>query len=87
MDIRQTYQDFFTQYGQPSEEANKELRIWLRRPDALDKIEDVSDLKKIDKKDSLKVDNNLGRKIYKFRNRFLTIQYEIPPNPIIHKTT
>ena len=42
MDIRQTYQDFFTQYGQPSEEANKELRIWLRRPDALDKIEDVT---------------------------------------------
>lgn len=41
----------------------------------------------IDKKDSLKVDNNLGRKIYKFRNRFLTIQYEIPPNPVIHKTT
>ena len=44
-------------------------------------------LEKIDKKDSLKVDNNLGRKIYKFRNRFMTIQYEIPPNPVIHKTT
>ena len=42
MDIQQTYQDFFTQYGQPSEEANKELRIWLRRPDTLDKIEDVT---------------------------------------------
>ena len=34
-------------------------------------------LEKIDKKDSLKVDNNLGRKIYKFRNRFLTIQYNL----------
>ena len=44
-------------------------------------------LEKIDKKDSLKVDNNLGRKIYKFRNRFLTIQSERPPNPVIHKTT
>lgn len=42
---------------------------------------------KIDKKDTLKVDKRLAEKTYKFRNRFLTIQYEIPPNPVIHKTT
>jgi len=42
MDIQQAYQYFFTQYGQPSKEANEEFRIWLRRPDTLDKIEDVA---------------------------------------------
>ena len=42
---------------------------------------------KLDKKDSLKVDKRLGEKVYKFRNRLLRIKYEIPPNPIIHKTT
>lgn len=41
MDIQQAYQNFFTRYGQSSEEANKELRIWLLKPDTLDKIENV----------------------------------------------
>ena len=42
---------------------------------------------KLDKKDSLKVDKGFEEKVYKFRNRLLRIKYEIPPNPIIHKTT
>lgn len=42
MDTKHAYQDFFTQYGRPSEESNKEFRIWLRRPDTLNKIEDVT---------------------------------------------
>lgn len=42
---------------------------------------------KLDKKDSLKVDKGLAEKVYRFRNKFLRIKYEIPPNPIIHKTT
>ena len=42
---------------------------------------------KLDKKDSLKVDKGLAEKVYRFRNKFLKIKYEFPPNPIIHKTT
>ena len=42
-------------------------------------------MEKMNKKDSLKVDNYLGEKIYKFRNKYRTIQYDIPPNPIIQK--
>jgi hypothetical protein len=42
-------------------------------------------LEKVNKRDSLKVDLNLGSKIYRFRNRCLQIEYDIPPNPIIRK--
>ena len=38
-------------------------------------------------RDSLKVDIGLASKTYKFRGKKLMIKYEIPPNPIIHKTT
>lgn len=37
--------------------------------------------------DSLKVEVNLAKKIFLFRNRMLTIQYDIPPNPIINRIT
>lgn len=40
---------------------------------------------KIQKKDSLKVDYNLGLKLFKFRGKRVRIQYDIPPNPIIRK--
>ena len=40
---------------------------------------------KINKRDSLKVDLNLGSKLYRFRGKILTISYDIPPNPIIRK--
>ncbi len=43
-------------------------------------------LERINKKDSLKVDRNLGSKIYKFRNKYLRIEYDIPPNPVIKKS-
>ena len=39
--------------------------------------------KKINKRDSLKVDLSLGSKLYKFRGKILRIQYDIPPNPVI----
>ncbi len=45
----------------------------------------VKYLEKINKKDSLKVDRNLSSKIFKFRNKYLKIEYDIPPNPIIRK--
>ena len=47
----------------------------------------VQHLEKINKRDSLKVDRSLGSKIYKFRNHFYKIEYDIPPNPVIKKTT
>lgn len=40
---------------------------------------------KINKRDSLKVDLNLGSKLYRFRGKILGISYDIPPNPIIRK--
>ena len=43
-------------------------------------------MERINKKDSLKVDRNLGSKLYKFKNRYLRIEYDIPPNPVIKKT-
>ncbi len=43
-------------------------------------------LEKINKKDSLRVDRNLSSKIFKFRKRYLRIEYDIPPNPVIKKS-
>lgn len=40
---------------------------------------------KIQNRDSLRVDRNLGSKLYKFRGKIYKINYEIPPNPIIKK--
>lgn len=40
---------------------------------------------KINKKDSLKVDNNLGNKLFRFRGKLYSITYDIPPNPVIKK--
>lgn len=42
---------------------------------------------KIQKKDSLRVDMNLNSKLYRFRGKILKINYDIPPNPIIRKTS
>ncbi len=42
-------------------------------------------LEKVNKRDSLKVDRSLGSKVYKFRNKYLQIEYDIPPNPVIKK--
>lgn len=38
---------------------------------------------KIKNRDSLKVDFNLGSKLFKFRGKIVRISYDIPPNPII----
>lgn len=38
---------------------------------------------KIQSKDSLRVDFNLGSKLFKFRGKIVKISYDIPPNPII----
>ena len=40
---------------------------------------------KINKRDSLKVDLNLGSKLYRFRGKILSISYDIPPNPLIRR--
>ena len=40
---------------------------------------------KIQVKDSLRVDFNLGQKLFKFRGKIVRITYDIPPNPIIIK--
>ena len=40
---------------------------------------------KIYGRDTLKVDHNLGGQLFRFRNRVLKIEYDIPPNPIIRK--
>ena len=45
----------------------------------------INFLEKVNKRDSLKVDRSLGSKIYKFRNQYLRIEYDIPPNPIVRK--
>lgn len=47
------------------------------------KIQDKK--QKIQNRDSLRVDFNLGSKLYKFRGKVVTIRYDIPPNPIIRK--
>lgn len=44
-------------------------------------------LERVNRKDSLRVDRNLGSKTYKFKGRYLTIEYDIPPNPVIKKMT
>lgn len=44
-------------------------------------------MERVNKRDSLKVDMALGSKLYRFRNRILKIEYEIPPNPVIKKLT
>lgn len=40
---------------------------------------------KVNKRDSLKIDRSLGSKLYRFRNRIVKIDYDIPPNPIIRR--
>ena len=40
---------------------------------------------KMGKRDTLKVDRSLAGRIYRFRNKILRIEFEIPPNPIIKK--
>lgn len=40
---------------------------------------------KINRKDSLKVERNLGAKLFRFRGKILHISYDIPPNPIVQK--
>lgn len=41
--------------------------------------------KKINKRDSLKVDVALSSKLYKFRGKILRIEYDIPPNPVVNR--
>lgn len=41
----------------------------------------------INNRDTLKVDLNLSSRIFRFRGKAYTIEYEIPPNPIIHRWT
>lgn len=45
------------------------------------KIQDKK--QKIQGRDSLRVDFNLGSKLFKFRGKIVRINYDIPPNPII----
>lgn len=40
---------------------------------------------KINKRDSLKIDFSLGGRLYKFKNKVVRIQYDIPPNPVIRR--
>ncbi len=40
---------------------------------------------KINKRDSLKIELALGGKLYKFKNKVVKIQYELPPNPVIRR--
>lgn len=42
---------------------------------------------KINKRDSLKVERDLGSKVFRFRGKILKISYDIPPNPIIRKVS
>lgn len=41
---------------------------------------------KIQGRDSLRVDFNLGSKLFKIRGKIVRINYDIPPNPIIRRT-
>lgn len=47
------------------------------------KIQDKK--QKIQGRDSLRVDFNLGSKLFKFRGKIVRINYDIPPNPIIQR--
>ena len=40
---------------------------------------------KVNKRDSLKIDRSLGSKLYRFKNRIVKIDYDIPPNPVIRR--
>lgn len=40
---------------------------------------------KINKRDSLKTEMNLGTKLFRFRGKILQISFDIPPNPVIKK--
>lgn len=40
---------------------------------------------KINQRDSLKIDLALGGKLYRFKNRVVQIQYDLPPNPVIRR--
>lgn len=40
---------------------------------------------KINKRDSLKIEMNLGSKLFRFKGKLLRILYDIPPNPIIQR--
>lgn len=47
------------------------------------KIQDKK--QRIQSKDSLRVDCNLASRLYKFKGRIVSINFDIPPNPIIRK--
>lgn len=40
---------------------------------------------KTNKRDSLKIELNLGSKLFRFKGKILKIMYDIPPNPVISK--
>jgi hypothetical protein len=40
---------------------------------------------RINKRDSLKTEMNLGNKMFRFRGKILKISYDMPPNPIIKR--
>lgn len=40
---------------------------------------------RIRERDSLRVDFNLGSKLFKFRGKIIRISYDIPPNPIVRR--
>jgi hypothetical protein len=40
---------------------------------------------RIQGRDSLRVERNLGSKIYKFRGKYVKIEYDVPPNPIMER--
>ncbi len=40
---------------------------------------------RIQGRDSLRVDFNLGSKLFKFRGKIIRISYDIPPNPIVRR--
>lgn len=47
------------------------------------KIQDKK--QRIQSKDSLRVDCNLSSRLYKFKGRIVSINFDIPPNPVIRK--
>lgn len=47
------------------------------------KIQDKK--QRIQSKDSLRVDCNLSSRLYKFKGKIVSINFDIPPNPIIRK--
>lgn len=40
---------------------------------------------RINRRDTLKVDRNLTQKVFRFRNKIMMIEYDMPPNPIIQR--